>query len=201
MTPLKIVLASTSAVKLDACRRAFGPEVDIVTVKVPSGVSEQPMDQETLQGAHNRIAAARVEVPGADFYVAIESGVFDEGTAFVDRALVVLEHQTGLRYHTVSDGVIFPDAAVEEARRRGLDKWTVGKVMAEQGTVVSHDDPHLTLAGRSRAEYLYEAVRRACDEHVQASVDKVIHEMGFRPMTPKDYERLGLRPPGTEGAS
>ena len=143
MRPLKIVIASTSAVKVDACRRAFGSEVDIVTVKVPSGVNEQPMDLETLQGANNRLAAARAAIPDADFYVAIESGLFrlfDEETTFVDRAIVVLQHQTGLQCQTTSDGVIFPDTAVEEARRRGLDKWTVGRIMQEQGIVVRRVD-------------------------------------------------------------
>lgn len=181
MRPLKIVIASTSAVKVDACRRAFGSEVDIVTVKVPSGVNEQPMDLETLQGANNRLAAARAAIPDADFYVAIESGLFrlfDEETTFVDRAIVVLQHQTGLQCQTTSDGVIFPDTAVEEARRRGLDKWTVGRIMQEQGIVASHEDPHLTLAGRSRAEYIYAAVRRACDEYVKARVDKVVLGVG-----------------------
>lgn len=157
---MKIVLASTSAIKIAACQQAF-PGAEIVPVKVPSGVNEQPMDLETLQGAHNRLAAAREVVPDADFYVAIENGVFDEGSAYVDRALVVVEHREGLRYNTTSEGVVFPDAAVDEARRRGLETWTVGKVMQEMGIVEKHDDPHLSPSGRSRSDLIAAAVLNA----------------------------------------
>ncbi len=197
----KIVLASTSAVKLDACRRAFGPDFEIVTVKVPSGVNEQPMDLETFQGADNRVRAARTAVPDADLYVAVENGVFDEESAYVDRAVVVIEHQNGLRVQEVSDGVIFPDAAVEETRRRGLDKWTIGKVLVDLGMAKQHDDPHLDIAGTSRVAFIDQALQRAWSLYCEAAVDKAIHELGFRPMTPEDYARLGLQPPSTEGVS
>jgi hypothetical protein len=48
-----------------------------------------------------------------------------------------------------------------EAKRRGFDTWTVGKVMEEQGLIRQHDDPHLDLSGTSRAVYLADAVRVA----------------------------------------
>lgn len=158
---MKIVLASTSAVKVEACSRAFGPSVEIVTVKAPSGVNEQPLNEETLRGAKNRLAYARREVPDADYYVSIENGVFDEGSAYVDRAVVTVENAAGEERVTYSDGVVFPDEDVEEARRRGLDKWTVGRVMEEKGHVKKHDDLHLCLSGRSRVSYLDEALSRA----------------------------------------
>ena len=50
---------------------------------------------------------------------------------------------------------------MEEARSRGFDTWTVGRVMQEKGIVKKHDDPHLDLSGRSRVEYMDEAVQRA----------------------------------------
>ena len=156
------MLTSTSAVKIEACRSAFSHlgELKIIPVKVQSGVPEQPIGQETLTGAYNRIGAAEHAVPNADLYVSIENGVFPEGGRYVDRAVVVLKSpsKTEVAY---SDGVEFPTASVDEARKRGFDKWTVGKVMQELGVVSKHDDPHLDLAGKSRSSYLTETVQQA----------------------------------------
>src|SRR5262245_40109358 len=126
---MKIVLASTSAVKLDACRAAFGEAAEIVTVKAPSGVNEQPMNDETVTGAFNRIAAAQKLSPGADLYVSIENGIFEESGHFIDRPVIVAARGTGAPEVTYGEGVEFPKDSVEEARKRGFDTWTVGKIM------------------------------------------------------------------------
>jgi non-canonical (house-cleaning) NTP pyrophosphatase len=158
---MKVVLASTSAVKLAACRAAFGDAAEIVTVKAPSGINEQPMNEETLTGAFNRIAAAKTLVPGANVYVSIENGIFEEAGRYIDRPVVVVSRENGDNHVTYGEGVEFPKESVEEARRRGFDAWTVGKVMEEQGIVRQHDDPHLSLSGKSRAEYITAAALKA----------------------------------------
>ena len=77
---MKIVVASKNPVKINAVLKSFGSCFDellqIEAVPVPSGVSDQPMDEdETLQGAVNRVANARAIHSGADFYAGIEGGV------------------------------------------------------------------------------------------------------------------------------
>lgn len=156
---MKIVLASTSAIKLDACRRAF-PDAVIETVKAPSGVSEQPIGDETLRGAFNRITAARLAVPDADVYVSIENGLFVENGEHIDCAVVVMA-KGDETITAFSDGVPFPADAVAETASRGFAEWTVGKVMAEMGLVRQHDDPHLDLSGKPRAAYIDDAMRGA----------------------------------------
>lgn len=158
---MKIVLASTSAVKIDACRKAFGAAAEITGVKVASGVNEQPINDETVQGAFNRIAAARVVMPGADIYVSIENGIFEENGKYIDRPVITVAKGAGTPEVIYGDGVEFPAVAVDEARKRGFDTWTAGKVMQEQGIVKQHDDPHLDLSGKSRAEYLVDALKKA----------------------------------------
>lgn len=160
---MKIVLASTSAVKVAACTKAFGAvsDTEIITVKAASGINEQPMNEETLLGAFNRLNNAKNAVPDADYYVSIENGIFEENGHFIDRAVVTVMDRAGNVKTTASDGVEFPAASVEETRRRGFDKWTVGKVMEEQGLVKQHDDPHLTLSGKSRVAYIDEAALKA----------------------------------------
>jgi len=155
-----LVLTSCSAVKIAALNEAIrqlGWDAEIVAVKSPSGVNEQPLGDETECGALNRIRSARQARPGADLYVSIENGLFEEGGEHVDRAVVAAERADGRRAMARSAGVVFPRIYVEEARRRGFQMTTVGQVLADRGIVTRHDDPHLTLCGKSRAIFLVEA--------------------------------------------
>jgi inosine/xanthosine triphosphatase len=78
-----LVIASRNPVKSNAILRGFQtyfPEVHFETqnIDVPSGVREQPLgDEETRQGALNRIQAARAACPQGDYWTAIEGGVMD----------------------------------------------------------------------------------------------------------------------------
>lgn len=160
---MQIVLASESAVKVRAVEKTIkrlGLVAQLIPVKAKSGVSEQPFGQETLEGAKNRLANARKLYPGADYYLAIESGLFQFGDdRWCDVAMVVLRSEDD--YHIFqSEPVRFPTEAVEECRRRG-DPWTVGKVLVEMGYATQHDDPHRDLVGTSRADYIDEVVCQA----------------------------------------
>ena len=160
---MKIVLASTSPVKVNACKKAFADiaGAEIIPVKAASGVAEQPLNDETLTGAFNRIRAVQRQITDADLYVSIENGLFEENGSFIDRAVVVIAAKGRPPAIAFSEGVEFPKASVEETRKRGFDKWTAGKVMQEQGIIRQHDDPHADLGGKSRAAYIDDAMRAA----------------------------------------
>lgn len=159
---MKIVVASTSPIKIEACKLAFGKvaDVEIIPVNAPSGIAKQPSDGRAITGAYNRVSAARALVPDADVYVGIESGIDRVGYEYFDRAVVVIEAASGRSEIGQSEAVAFPSASVAKAKRRGFETCTVGMVMEEQGIVVKHDDPHLTLAGKSRTDYIAETVQR-----------------------------------------
>lgn len=78
---LRVVVGSRNPVKVEAARlgvqRAFpGAEVAIQDVAVPSGVPDQPMDdEETRRGARGRAGAAVRAVPDADLWVGMEGGL------------------------------------------------------------------------------------------------------------------------------
>ncbi|MBY6198688.1 inosine/xanthosine triphosphatase [Vibrio hangzhouensis] len=82
----KVVIASLNPAKINAVKSAFEsafPEqvFSFVGVSVPSGVSEQPMDnQETHQGAKNRVRNAKNAISDGDFYVGIEAGLDGQST-------------------------------------------------------------------------------------------------------------------------
>jgi inosine/xanthosine triphosphatase len=76
---LRLAVASANPVKLTAAKEAFllafKGGVEIVSLDVPSGVSDQPMTfDETRLGAQNRVDNAKAETK-ADYYIAFEGGV------------------------------------------------------------------------------------------------------------------------------
>ena len=83
---MQIVVTSHNPVKIAAVRQAFesqfpNREITLIPVSVDSGVSDQPMsDQETRQGARNRVSNAILKTPDADFWVGLEGGLdfFDD---------------------------------------------------------------------------------------------------------------------------
>lgn len=118
---MKIVVASRNPVKLDAAaqgfRLAFGQQPEIVGIAVPSGVADQPMtDEETLQGALNRVAAAKKRIAEADFWVGIEGGVHPSGGLLEAFAwVVVASAQRTARARSAAFPL--PRPAVEALRR------------------------------------------------------------------------------------
>lgn len=99
---LKVIVASKNTVKLSAAQLGFekmfpGQPREFLGVSVPSGVADQPMtDEETLQGAKNRLRAARESQPDADFWVGIEGGCASHQGKLLAFAWVAAEGREGL---------------------------------------------------------------------------------------------------------
>ena len=78
---VKIVVASLNPVKVGAVRAAFlahfpSCELDLIPLSVASDVPDQPMsDEETRQGARNRVRNSRQACPEADYWVGLEGGL------------------------------------------------------------------------------------------------------------------------------
>ena len=76
-----VVVASKNPVKVGAARDAFhamfpNEEFDIRGRSIDSDVSDQPMsDDETYQGAVERVERAKEQHPEADFWIGMESGI------------------------------------------------------------------------------------------------------------------------------
>lgn len=107
---MKVVVTSKNPVKVKATQSAFeyafeGASMELVSQEAESGVASQPMtDEETLQGAINRVHNARQSQPDADYWVGLEGGVTlneEQGEAFA--WMVVLNNQGQIsRSRTVS---------------------------------------------------------------------------------------------------
>jgi inosine/xanthosine triphosphatase len=72
---MKIAVGTTNPAKLEAVKKVFDVNTEIISGKVPSGVSEQPFsDEETIRGAINRAKAAQIEF-SSDIAIGLEGGV------------------------------------------------------------------------------------------------------------------------------
>lgn len=73
-------------------KNIFNPEeVRIIGIPTPSGVSEQPRtDEETYQGARNRLRAVQEAQPDADYWAVIEGGVTDDGVVMEETGYVLV---------------------------------------------------------------------------------------------------------------
>lgn len=95
---MQVVLGSENKAKLRAAQmvvdRLF-PDVQVVGVKVPSGISDQPTsDEETMQGAINRASAARAALD-ADYGIGIEGGFQHLCGRYFECGWVAVAHRDG----------------------------------------------------------------------------------------------------------
>ncbi len=66
-------------------------EVRIIGINAVSGVTDQPKtEQETYQGAYNRLQAIKQAQPDADYWVAVEGGVVDDGAVMEEIGYVLV---------------------------------------------------------------------------------------------------------------
>lgn len=122
MTDKKVVVGSTNPVKVDAAREAFQamfPDVTfhVVGVKAQSGVADQPMSSaETWQGAKNRVEHAQEIDPVADYWIAFEGGVEDDGTRMRSVVWVMALDPTGLMGEGRAAGFVVPQKVADLIR-------------------------------------------------------------------------------------
>jgi inosine/xanthosine triphosphatase len=122
---LRIIIASRNPAKVNAAQEGFCqmfPDLaaNFLGIKVLSDVRAQPMsDEETLNGAHNRVENVRLVHPEAHFWIGIEGGVQlirGELTAF---AWVVVRSQT--LTGKARSGAFFLPRAISDLVEQGIE--------------------------------------------------------------------------------
>ena len=177
--PETIIVTSGSAIKIETVRTFLqeilpGKNFNVVGVKANSGVNEQPVGDETEQGARNRIESAESLVPdelatAPKAFVSIENGIFQmpDGT-WEDKAVAVIKLPNNRIISALSSqGVVFPQEAVAgaQAKEGGFKDHTVGSVIAEmyaaEGKEIDKQDPHsaLTNGAYTREQQMKDALR------------------------------------------
>lgn len=170
LLPPDIGVASESMIKISTVAEVldqFQPETEFtITGKgVPSGVSEQPLGQEAIDGALNRLSGIVKLGDGATrACFAIENGLFkvsgtgdldlstlfDPTADYEDRAVIAISLPGRLPFVHISpaeDAVRFPRDAVRAAHDApgGFTEHTVGSILYKTGQVRDKQDPHADL--------------------------------------------------------
>jgi len=167
---IELVVGSLSAHKLEAVRevcRMFDIKAKVSGIKTESGQNPQPIGMiEIYNGALTRAMEAKKQKPGA-IAIGIENGIFWVDTGYgkvspcLDIAVIVvfMPHQKG-HVSGVTSSLVIREQYVDIATGRGLDKTTVGEVIAESlgGDAT---DPHaiLTNGKITRRQILVEGLR------------------------------------------
>ena len=128
---MKILMGTKNPGKIEGAKQSFEKyfdNVEIEGIPVNSEVGDQPVNEEILQGAKNRVKNlkkfAKENKIEADFYVSSEAGITNLLGEWVDINCVVIEDKEGMQSVGTSPGFPIPDKYVEE-----IIDTELGKVM------------------------------------------------------------------------
>lgn len=123
--PVRIVVASTNPVKIEAVRLGFAAwlnaeDIHVSSVDVPSGIRLQPLsDMETYQGASNRVNSAMQVELDADYWAGVEGGVEELPDGMAAFAWIVIRSKT--RTGVARSASFFLPHSVTQLVRQGIE--------------------------------------------------------------------------------
>ena len=130
---MKILIGTKNPGKIEGARQAFEryfDNVEIEGIPVNSGVGDQPVNEEILKGAKNRVSKlkkyAKQNQIEVDFYISSEAGITNLLGEWLDINCVVIESREGLQSVGTSQGFPIPNKYIEQIKETEL-----GKVMDE----------------------------------------------------------------------
>ena len=126
---MKILMGTKNPGKIEGARQAFAKyfdNIEIEGIAVESNVGAQPVNEEILQGAKNRIKNLKKYANNnnikADFYIASEAGITNLLGEWIDINAVVIEDAKGFQSIGTSQGFPIPDKYIEEIKQTELGK-------------------------------------------------------------------------------
>jgi len=176
---MKILMGTKNPGKIEGARQAFEKyfdNVEIEGIPVSSNVGEQPVDEEILQGAKNRVKNlkeyAKKNNIEADFYISTEAGITNLLGDWIDINAAVIEDSTGFQSVGISQGFPIPDKYIEEIKATDLgkvmDKIFAGKDLGKGKGGISF----LTKDEVSRIDFTRSAFIMALISHINGEVWK-----------------------------
>ncbi len=176
---MKVLVGTKNPGKIEAVKIAFDKyfdDVDIEGIKVESNVSDQPINDEIVQGAKNRVENlkeyAKENKIDADYYVSVEAGITNAFGEWIDFNFVVIENNKGLQSVGVSQGFEIPDRYMDEIKEKSLgvvmDKIFSGNELSKGAGGISK----LTKEQVTRIEIVSNGVVMALIKHINGDLWK-----------------------------
>ncbi len=126
---MKILMGTKNPGKLEGAKQAFEKyfeNIEIEGISVNSGVGDQPINEEILQGAKNRVKNLKKYAINnnieADFYISSEAGITNLLGEWIDINAVVIEDSKGFQSVGTSQGFPIPDKYIDEIKETELGK-------------------------------------------------------------------------------
>ena len=127
---IKILIGSKNKGKIEGAKLAFQKyfsDFEIINENMPSNVGDQPLNEEILLGARNRIKGLKdLKIKDIDFYISSEAGLINIGKTWININMGVIEDSNGYESVGTSQGFMIPDNKVEKVKQK-----TLGVVMDE----------------------------------------------------------------------
>lgn len=174
---MRILIGTKNPGKIQGAKLAFEKyfdDIEIEGIPVESEVGAQPVNQEILEGARNRVrnlkAYAKRNNIYADFYVSSEAGITDLLGEWIDINCVVIEDKEGFQSVGTSQGFPIPEKYIKEIKETEL-----GKVMDKifEGTDLGKEKGginYLTKGEVSRIELTQNAFVMALTKHINGEI-------------------------------
>lgn len=174
---MKVLIATKNPGKIEGAKQAFEKYFDNIQIEgisASSNVGSQPINQEILQGAKNRVKNLKEYAINnnieADFYVSSEAGITDLLGEWIDINAVVIEDTKGFQSVGTSQGFPIPDKYIKEIKETELgkvmDKIFNGKELGKGKGGISF----LTKDEISRIDLTRNAFIMALTKHINGEI-------------------------------
>ena len=121
---IKILIGSNNKAKIEGAKLAFEKyfsDFDIINKDIPSGVNDQPINDEILLGARNRIKGLKqLNEKDIDFYISSEAGLISIGDLYVNVNLGIIEDVNNYESIGTSQGYMIPKNKIESVKSKSL---------------------------------------------------------------------------------
>ena len=143
---MKILVGSRNPVKIASVAEAFGryfPDLKVEGREVSSGVSPQPVGDETSQGAFNRAQSLANLGVEAEYFVGLEGGIAKVGGRWFNYGVQCVLDRSGRVGFGLTPGYPIPDAILGEllaGRELGdvADEILGEQNLKQKGGIISH---------------------------------------------------------------
>lgn len=174
---MKVLVATKNPGKIEGAKQAFEKyfnNINIEGISVSSDVGDQPINEEILQGAKNRVKNLKEYAINnnieADFYVSSEAGITDLLGEWIDINAVIIEDSKGFQSVGTSQGFPIPDKYINEIKETELgkvmDKIFSGKELGKGKGGISF----LTKDEVSRIDLTRNAFIMALTKHINGEI-------------------------------
>lgn len=141
----RFVIGSMSKRKIEVAAKVIGQlfsdgaDISIEGYAAASGVPETPYDIQTFRGAQHRAHDANVHMPGADYYIGLESGLTERYGHIYEEAWSVVLTTEGKEYVGYSSGLKVPDYVLQKMDELNMQHNEVMTILEQEHGKLAND--------------------------------------------------------------